>query len=358
MFEQLNSRIQLAAASSERYRTLLNTKFDFVVGNPPWGGVLKGPLAPVYDEAKKQRFKREYPNAASGKYDIYDLFIERAHQILAWGGRFAMITQDTYLDKEWARKLRRLLSTKATIHTIVDLNPFGQLFFHAMNTPAVTVFDAEAPKDGNFRGVVTTAPRFEEKDQERRRELVLSTVRRGFDSLSGRRRQAMVEFVTAARLPRRVLQETSETGWYLKPVKSELKFKRVWVRITDILEPRQGVTPGGCLDVFLMDQQRAQTLSLENNLVHRAIKTRETDRWFSKWQGRVLLYPYTLEEGQTVPAFTVKHPGLMDAPDFEVVRIGRGKLGTVALSTTLPSRTSWSIESLWGWWSIPMQRVT
>jgi hypothetical protein len=48
MFEQLNSRIQLTAASFDRYRTLIGTRFDLISGNPPWGGALKGPLAPVF----------------------------------------------------------------------------------------------------------------------------------------------------------------------------------------------------------------------------------------------------------------------------------------------------------------------
>ena len=54
--------------------------------------------------------------------------------------------------------------------------------------------------------------------------------------------------------------------------------------------------------------------------MHRAIKTRETDRWHPKWQGRVLLYPYVLENDQATPAFNVKHPKLKDALYFETVR--------------------------------------
>ena len=42
MFSQMNSRIQLSADSYERYRGIMDTKFDRVFGNPPWGGVLKG----------------------------------------------------------------------------------------------------------------------------------------------------------------------------------------------------------------------------------------------------------------------------------------------------------------------------
>ena len=319
MFDQLNSRIQLSAESFERYRTLLTRKFDLVVGNPPWGGVLKGPLAPVYDEIKKRRFKREYPDAANGKYDIYGLFMERGLRLLTQGGRFAMITQDTYVDKEWARKLRKLLATESDMQLIVDLNPFGQLFFRRMNTPAITIFDNRPPTDGSFVSVTTTSPKFSETGENERRALVLDTVRASLTALSSRKRQAVRDFCTAARLPRRMLRERAEGGWDLRPSRGGGKFKPAWLRITDVLEPRQGVTPGGCLDVFLMTEHRAKALGLETSLVHRAIKTRETERWHPQWQGRVLLYPYVLEEDEAVPAFTLKGQALRDALDFETV---------------------------------------
>ncbi|HBO68916.1 MAG TPA: hypothetical protein DD658_01720 [Deltaproteobacteria bacterium] len=92
-----------------------------------------------------KRFRREYPHAAVGKYDVYGLFLERALQILKPGGRLGIVTQDTFLGKEWASSLRKWLASKATVRMVVDLNPFGQLFFRAMNTPAVTVADNGPP---------------------------------------------------------------------------------------------------------------------------------------------------------------------------------------------------------------------
>ena len=73
LFTKLNARVQLTEESFHRYQEMLKKRFDRVFGNPPWGGVLKGPLAPVYDEIKKKRFAEEYPAAAQGKYDVYGL---------------------------------------------------------------------------------------------------------------------------------------------------------------------------------------------------------------------------------------------------------------------------------------------
>ncbi len=317
MFEQLNSRIQLTAASYDRFHASVDTRFDLVCGNPPWGGVLKGPLAPVFEERKKQRFKHEFPNAATGKYDIYGLFMERAVQLLADGGRFAMVTQDTYLDKEWAKGLRQFLATNTTVQMIIDLNPFGQLFFKAMNTPAVTVFDKSTLDKGNFMAVITHHKNFKDMAPGNRRRYVLDTIGTCLEELVGRRRKITVDFAAATRLPRQLLIDNAAKRWSLVSRDDFPEFKADWFSIADVLEPRQGVTPGGCLDIFLMSEKQASSLKLEPDLVHRAVKTKETERWHVNWEGRVLLYPYTVENGKAVPAFNIKNELLNDSLDFE-----------------------------------------
>jgi hypothetical protein len=317
MFEQLNSRIQLTKASYDRFRAFIDTRFDLICGNPPWGGVLKGPLAPVFEERKKQRFKREFPNAATGKYDIYGLFMERAVQLLTDGGRLAMVTQDTYLDKEWAKGLRKYLATNTTVQEIVDLNPFGQLLFGRMNTPAVTIFDNAAPDKGSFIAVTTSSRNLKEITPGNRRRYVLETVASCLAALTGQRRRVTIDFATATRLPHQMLIDNAPKRWSLVSKDGFPEFKTGWFSIVDILEPRQGVTPGGCLDVFLMSERQALELKLEPELVHRAIKTKETERWHVNWEGRVLLYPYTVENDEAIPAFAIKNKLLNDSLDFE-----------------------------------------
>ncbi len=79
-------------------------------------------------------------------------------------------------------------------------------------------------------------------------------------------------------------------------------------RVFDLFDPRQGVTPGGCLDIFLLDEARARELKLERKLVHRSVKSREFERWRTAHKGRVLLYPYVVKDGEAVPAF--RRPGI------------------------------------------------
>lgn len=75
---------------------------------------------------------------------------------------------------------------------------------------------------------------------------------------------------------------------------------------------RQGVTPGGCLDIFLMEEKRAELLKLESDLVHNAIKSRQLERWTVEWKKRALFYPYHVYEGKSEPAFTVHFEKIVD----------------------------------------------
>lgn len=158
----VNSRIQLGRQARERYREMGDQKFDFVVGNPPWGGILKGRLAPIFDEHYKQQLAAEYRDTYTGKLDIYGLFYDRALKLLRSGGTVALVTQGSFVDKEWAAPhneyvrgqpveiigLRRKLAEQSSLRYLIDLNPFGQLFFGAMNIPCIGVFEKRPAYEG------------------------------------------------------------------------------------------------------------------------------------------------------------------------------------------------------------------
>ena len=228
-----------------------------------------------------------------------------------------MVTQDTYLDKEWAKGLRQYLATNTTIQMIIDLNPFGQLFFRAMNTPAVTVFDKSTPGKGNFTAVITNHKNFKDITPGNRRRYVLDTITACLEELTSRRRKTTVDFAAATRLPRQLLIDNAAKRWSLVSRDGFPEFKTDWFSIADVLEPRQGVTPGGCLDIFLISEKQASSLKLEKKLVHWAIKTKETERWHVNWEGRVLLYPYIMQKSEAAPAFAIKNKLLNDSLDFE-----------------------------------------
>lgn len=312
MFARMNSRMQRTEVDFERYKQTLRNRFDRVFGNPPWGGVLKGPLAPVYDTNKKKTFKTIYKSAAQGKYDVYGLFMERSLQLLTDGGEFALITQGTYLEKEWAAGLRTLLAYNSTLSWIVDLNPFGHLFFRAMNAPCITVTKkTHAAEKSELIAILSRREGvLPDKNPAERQQYVAQTINRIAASIQDSRATTQLSFAEGGIVSQSELQETAQSRWNLSPARQSSSINEDWYTAADLLEVRQGVTPGGCLEVFLLDEKVADELRLEKPLVHRAIKTKNLDRWSVEWHNLVLFYPYRKHEENYVPAFTIDIAGL------------------------------------------------
>jgi len=350
LFTRANSRIQLTEESLRRYNRMMQTRFSRVFGNPPWGGVLKGQLAPVYDTLKKRRFADEY-RAARGKYDVYGLFMERALQILKPGGCFSLVTQGSFLDKEWAADLRETLANDARLRFIIDLNPFGQLFFKAMNIPCITVANAaprktkDAAKAGGDEkqeqsgdeaeciAILSRQPDdFRSLSVEERRACVEETIKAVVEKVGGQRKSATVGFAHAARVPLSRLRETARDRWDLTADVSRVAGAG-WLSAADVLEPFQGVTVGGknCLDIFLMFPDEAARRELEKELVHPVIKGHETIRWTMPELHHVIFYPYDVSDDAGRRAFAIdlsevedkqmqaalKRTGIADALDFD-----------------------------------------
>ena len=160
-------RLDDAISSGDSLLTPGENEFDFVVGNPPWGGILKGRLAPIFADHYKDELARRYRDTYTGKLDIYGLFYDRSLQWLKSGGTVALVTQGSFVDKDWAAPhtedaggeiihimgLRCKLAEQASLHYLIDLNPFGKVFFGAMNIPCIGVFDKRPAYDGE-RAVV------------------------------------------------------------------------------------------------------------------------------------------------------------------------------------------------------------
>jgi type I restriction-modification system DNA methylase subunit len=332
----VNSRILASRQARERYREMAGHRFDFVVGNPPWGGILKGRLAPIFDEHYKTQLSGEYPDTYTGKLDIYALFYDRALKWLKSGGTVALVTQGSFIDKDWASPhteyvrgrpvevigLRRKLAEQASLRYLIDLNPFGQLFFGAMNIPCIGVFE-KRPAYKDEKAVVLLCSKKswpKAMGKPTRRGEVVAVVRRCLELVEKSGDPLKQDFVSAFQFPLARLREYGGGRWLLAPKEFKIQTRPEWPRIAQLLEPRQGVTVGGegCLSIFLMSEARAKELALEEPLVHRIIKGQETVAWRPEWGANVILYPYHEDkEGRWRPAFTCKKPPVLDALDFE-----------------------------------------
>jgi type I restriction-modification system DNA methylase subunit len=72
--------------------------FDAVIGNPPYGM--------VSDELQKQILSRNY-QTTEGRFDNFELFVERGIQLVKGGGLLGFIIPSPFLTNVYSRKLRR-----------------------------------------------------------------------------------------------------------------------------------------------------------------------------------------------------------------------------------------------------------
>lgn len=106
--------------------------FGFVLGNPPY--VATTELPADYKAALRVQFA-----TASGRIDLYGLFMESGVRLLAPRGVLAFIVPDKFLQSQTARPLRRFLREEGSIQSIARFHSH-KVFADAATVPFVFAF--------------------------------------------------------------------------------------------------------------------------------------------------------------------------------------------------------------------------
>jgi hypothetical protein len=176
-----------------------------------------------------------------------------------------------------------------------------------MNTPSVTVCKNELPPDDSEALVVMAGKptNFKNIDQEKRRERVSKLLKFAIDETK-RSGHSCKDFIESYTIPQSRLMSTANTGWNLARVTVAIsKQQTSWLHLTQLVEPFQGVTPGGkgCLDIFLLDRGTAERMNYESDLIHPVIKGIDVKPWKCPDTEHVIIYPYKIEKEAAKPAF-------------------------------------------------------
>ncbi len=107
-----------------------NEKTDFIVGNPPY--IRLQNLSESYRDFVKNNFV-----SATGRFDIYTCFIEKADKSLKVDGKLCLITSNKYLTANYGVGIRRFLSENGHVRKVIDL--CDTKFFGAAVLPAIIV---------------------------------------------------------------------------------------------------------------------------------------------------------------------------------------------------------------------------
>lgn len=123
----------LLGPGGEKLAPAANGGFSYVVGNPPYVGATR--IDPAYKASLRLRYQ-----TATGRLDLYTLFMERAVDLLQAGGKLAFITPNKYLMSQSAAPLRGLLSRTGALVKLASFRSH-KVFEGAATVPCVTVFE-------------------------------------------------------------------------------------------------------------------------------------------------------------------------------------------------------------------------
>jgi len=253
-----------------------NKKFDFVVGNPPWGGILKREKGTLLD----RRLKDIYISAV-GKYDIYVLFIERGLKWLKEESKFGYIVQNRFLRADYGKKLREYILQTCKVKKIVD---FGdtKVFADATNYPAIIILEKGSTEENEFVYIDVN-----KKADELTPKKVVDLVK--FYSPNSK------QYLSITYMNQQKLKNLN--AWTPAQVRMNLILSRVkGVRKLGEIskEIMEGVTFGGknSDNIFCINRKTVNQFRLENKLCKRVLKGRDTRRWKLNWKERFLVYPY------------------------------------------------------------------
>lgn len=104
-----------------------------IVGNPPYVPVDR------LDADVKQRLREDF-TTATGRLDLYTVFMEQASRAVALNGRWAFITPDKFLTSRSAGRLRQHLVDEGSVRSVARFGSH-RVFSDAATVPCITVWD-------------------------------------------------------------------------------------------------------------------------------------------------------------------------------------------------------------------------
>lgn len=121
-----------------RAKEVLGKGYAAVVGNPPY--------ITVKDSVLRERYRKMYERSAAGKYSIAAPFTERFFQLARAGGRVGMITANSFMKREFGKKL--IEQYLPTVNLDVIVNTSGA-YIPGHGTPTVLLFGSQEKAVGD-----------------------------------------------------------------------------------------------------------------------------------------------------------------------------------------------------------------
>lgn len=121
-------------------RELADHGFDIIIGNPPWGY--------AFGSDMRRYLKTSYRTAQGKGIESYDVFVERALELLEYGGALAFVLPEALLDVRNHSAVRQLIAETANVRHVDFIGDV----FSGVQCPAVTLRLEKSRDAGHCEG--------------------------------------------------------------------------------------------------------------------------------------------------------------------------------------------------------------
>jgi len=225
--------------------------FDVIIGNPPY---VRNRDLP--DNLKKH-YKENF-STASGQYDIYQLFFEKAISLLKEGGYLGFITSNKYAIASYGEKLREFILDNCKIVKIVDISNIN-VFKDASTYPYVIILQKKGKINKNHKIKIKKIYNSEELLNNKYEEIEQS-----------------------------VFENNQKKVFTLKKLPTFFKkIERLSVKLGEIATIKETIHTGNVRSKLIVDAKI-------DNTCKKLLAGRDCHRYWIKWSGKYIRYDKSL----------------------------------------------------------------
>ncbi len=317
--------------------------FDCVIGNPPY---VRIQAMKEWASIEVEIYKKTYHSAASGNYDIYVVFVEKALQLLSEKGRSGYILPHKFFNAQYGRNLREMIAKGRHLSEIVH---FGdqQVFSGATTYTCLLFLDRQYKVTCPFVKVHDLAA-WKNRIEEIRKMIQPTGANVLEDQAIYRiQRPSIDEVVTTGDIP---LAQLGGDDWNFGVGRIANLMRKLQVRpmkLGHIARLFVGIQTDGDAIYILHDATEQSTTTeayskaldsrvvLENTMLRRLLKgSVNLDRYEIRDDGKRLIFPYAPDSpNELVPMDQIKRNQPNAATYFselerDLKKRGKGNLGS------------------------------
>ncbi|PKR83887.1 Eco57I restriction-modification methylase domain-containing protein [Heyndrickxia camelliae] len=284
---------------------LANNAYDYVIGNPPYIRLHRLPL-------NTREYIKDNFQSATGRFDLYVCFMEKAVNLLKDGGKISLITSNKFLTTNYGVGIRDFLLESTTIEHLVDLH--DTQFFEAAVLPAI---------------LTATKTNKEKSDT-----LLYTSIKQSNNDLSvDKKLNNVFDYIIGLKLDKKNITEQIEINNNRRDMKVEIshavvntpKKNSTWnfssfdeanikshiesmphYKMKEVAHVCVGVKPNPN-EVFVdpMTKQFVEERGFEQDVIFPILRKDNVDKWHVNWSeenknDRYILYPHKMENGKGV----------------------------------------------------------